>query len=572
MASENIVIIPRKRVSLQKMQDDYDNGDREPLRDLLKAWKGIQELPASDPNSFFTIAGYHGEPFRGPGATSTSLGWWGGFCNHGNILFPTWHRAYVLRIEDALRSIPGCGHVTLPFWDETLVVTTIMEQNGTGPPQTDPDQGLPLTPALPPVIPKILTSKTFDFDDGKGPVDNPLYSYALAKEIKDLAGDDADYSKPKGYKTVRYPLSGLVGGHDYVSSSDHNKIYTNEETNCDLLNENVFNWLTGSIKITPDPAEPTKYPNTFSVFERFKRCFEAKNYNIFSNTESQAYWIEKDGHSGKDYYESLESPHNAIHLAVGGFYVPGEYDADEILGANGDMGENDTAAFDPIFFFHHCFIDHVFWLWQQKNGKTDDLGLELDYNDPGLSSAGIAGIAQGEIVSLDTKLFPFGYTSQSGYYAYTSRDVVNIETQLGYTYGPSSLSPYAAPVEHGGLKLPSFRKQLGGTVGVSGLSRDAISGSFVVEIHGTRTVGGKEEEIIVDRQAILSRWGIQGCLNCKNHLEVKLFAPVLQSLLSDGEHWTFKPVVKDRKYSGIAKPHLKFNPRGFTPVAEFVKF
>jgi hypothetical protein len=23
------------------------------------------------------------------------------------------------------------------------------------------------------------------------------------------------------------------------------------------------------------------------------------------------------------------------------------------------MGANDTAAFDPIFFFHHCFVDRL---------------------------------------------------------------------------------------------------------------------------------------------------------------------------------------------------------------------
>lgn len=31
------------------------------------------------------------------------------------------------------------------------------------------------------------------------------------------------------------------------------------------------------------------------------------------------------------------------------------------MGSHGDMGENETAAFDPIFFFHHCNIDRMFW-------------------------------------------------------------------------------------------------------------------------------------------------------------------------------------------------------------------
>ena len=41
----------------------------------------------------------------------------GGYCFHGQILFSTWHRAYVNRLEDALRSIPGCDAVTIQFLD-----------------------------------------------------------------------------------------------------------------------------------------------------------------------------------------------------------------------------------------------------------------------------------------------------------------------------------------------------------------------------------------------------------------------------------------------------------------------
>ncbi len=29
---------------------------------------------------------------------------WGGYCHHGNCLFPTWHRAYVQHLENALRT------------------------------------------------------------------------------------------------------------------------------------------------------------------------------------------------------------------------------------------------------------------------------------------------------------------------------------------------------------------------------------------------------------------------------------------------------------------------------------
>jgi tyrosinase len=45
------------------------------------------------------------------------------------------------------------------------------------------------------------------------------------------------------------------------------------------------------------------------------------------------------------------------------------------------MGENETAGFDPIFYFHHCFIDRVFWKWQELHGATRK--LDIDASDPG---------------------------------------------------------------------------------------------------------------------------------------------------------------------------------------------
>ncbi|CAF3598182.1 unnamed protein product [Fusarium graminearum] len=63
------------------------------------------ELPPDDNNSYFTIAGYHGLPEPQ-------------YCYHGVVLFPTWHRAYLCRLEDALRTAPGCEDLALPYWDE----------------------------------------------------------------------------------------------------------------------------------------------------------------------------------------------------------------------------------------------------------------------------------------------------------------------------------------------------------------------------------------------------------------------------------------------------------------------
>src|SRR5271167_3327494 len=129
----------KARKDIRELEDEYNKGNKKPLEDLIRAFKGIQELPPDRKHSFFKIAGYHGEPFRGAGWANPA--WWGGYCNHGNVLFPVWHRAYLLELERALQSINP--DVTLPYWNEIDKAT---EETG---------------------LPKIFLAKTFTLDDNK---------------------------------------------------------------------------------------------------------------------------------------------------------------------------------------------------------------------------------------------------------------------------------------------------------------------------------------------------------------------------------------------------------------------
>ena len=156
------------RRSLADIQADYDAGNTAELTALMRAWKGIKELPADNPNSFFMIGGFHGEPFRDNGATDPA--WWGGFCQHGTVLFPSWHRAYLFTLEKALQSIPGCESVMLPFWDECSA-----QSRATG-------------------IPTALTDETFVLDGVTIP--NPLRSFVFPVAIVDEVTGDNQYVNP----------------------------------------------------------------------------------------------------------------------------------------------------------------------------------------------------------------------------------------------------------------------------------------------------------------------------------------------------------------------------------------
>lgn len=73
-----------------------------------------------------------------------------------------------------------------------------------------------------------------------------------------------------------------------------------------------------------------------------------------------------------------------MHLAIGGYTLDDGTSLDPesfISDSNGDMGENETAGFDPIFYFHHCWIDRVFWKWQVLHKATTH--FEIDKDDHG---------------------------------------------------------------------------------------------------------------------------------------------------------------------------------------------
>lgn len=493
------------RRSLLELQREYDEGNKKALEDLMRAWKGIKDLPPDDPHSFFMLGGFHGEPFRGAGwGTST---YWGGYCNHGNVLFPTWHRVYLLKIEEALQRIPGCEDVMLPFWDETC------------------EESLKFG------IPWALTDKEFVLDGVS--IANPLRSFVFNKNITDnINGDEPNYSKMANYETVRYPLSGLVGSPaDKAATIAHNNQYPDYEKNVQLLNQNVVNWLTSTIEVDNNVVSIS------NLKQHYIDCLSAPNFTVFSNTTSASQWNEDAPH-GAGTVVPLETPHNGMHVAVGGFDYPTGPNAGNlspISGANGDMGENDTAALDPIFYFHHCFVDRVFWLWQMKHGCTDQLDIIAEY--PGTNSVDLQGPTPGTVpnswLTLESPLNPFKNNTDGK--TYTSLDCINIEKQLGYTYGKGSLE------EHAG-KAVAQSERGGKILRVSGINRAPIRGSFLVSAFAN--IDGKRYH--VGTEAVLSRWSVKYCANCQTHLEVKAFFKLLAVPEASRESASYEVEVRTR--------------------------
>ena len=86
-----------------RVRKDVTSTQRAEFETLRTAFTGIMERPPADPNSYFALAGIHGLPQR--------------WCLHHEDRYNPWHRAYLKMFEDALRSVPECVDVTMPYWD-----------------------------------------------------------------------------------------------------------------------------------------------------------------------------------------------------------------------------------------------------------------------------------------------------------------------------------------------------------------------------------------------------------------------------------------------------------------------
>ena len=85
-------------------------GDDE-VKKLKEAFAGLMARDPSHEESYFAIAGVHWFPAIDQNALF--------HCLHHENRFLAWHRLHLKRFEDALRSVPGCAGVTLPYWDVT---------------------------------------------------------------------------------------------------------------------------------------------------------------------------------------------------------------------------------------------------------------------------------------------------------------------------------------------------------------------------------------------------------------------------------------------------------------------
>ncbi|CAA7270513.1 unnamed protein product [Cyclocybe aegerita] len=322
----------------------------------------IQALQAMSSNnqaniqSFFQLGGIHGLPYIPWDGATGDQAWdpntqWGGYCTHGSVLFPTWHRPYVMLYEQIVQKNA-----------EAIASTYTVDQAAWK--QAAADLRQPYwdwaANAIPPDEVIVLKQVSITGPNGnKITVDNPLYNYKF---------HPIDPSFPAPYNgwatTLRQPTSTRPNATDNVAR----------------------------LRLVLRAAQNDITSSTYSMLTR------VHDWTAFSNHTVG------DGGSSSN---SLEAIHDGIHVDIGG---------------RGQMADPSVAAFDPIFFLHHCNVDRMLSLWSALNpgvwvsqGDSQDGSFTMPPEDP---------------VDENTPLTPF-WNAQTTFWASAGTEDT---AKLGYTY------------------------------------------------------------------------------------------------------------------------------------------
>ena len=340
---------------------------------FILAMQQFQAQAQTDATSYYQISGVHGVPrqdYNGVGECSTCTGA-DGYCTHDSVLFPAWHRAYMALFERQLNAVavsianawPTSGNSVSKATMQTAAKNLRMPYWDWA---AQPPSG---THSLPGVVSSNII--TINGPNGQETIKNPLFKYSFTNPSK-------LYYSPfvKWPTTLRYPTSDAATA-------------TSNEGSCVTAFDNIRASLQDQ------------------VYQLFSTCTD---YLHFSNDDA--------GSSSTSCSNSLEGIHNTIHTTAGG--VPST-----TVKTVGHMYYLSTAAFDPLFWLHHCNVDRLFAMWQTINPNSYGASQSAPHNT--------WTIAQGTTQNANSPLTPF-YTDTSASTFWTTNNVKNFAGTFHYTY------------------------------------------------------------------------------------------------------------------------------------------
>ncbi|KAL3487186.1 hypothetical protein BJX62DRAFT_246212 [Aspergillus germanicus] len=427
--ADNTRPTPESKVPIRQNIDAWsaDPANDKQVKLFFMALDRFQKIDPADRDSYFQIAGIHGQPnvpWDEPIDAAEAKG--KGYCTHNNILFPVWHRAYLALYEQRLFEImvqeivPGFPREERGAWEEAALSWRLPFWDW-GVTSSVPDLSKYPTTVVP-------TS------DGKGEerILNPLFQFRMPNnKPMSTAGmdnfvdpwvDDGDmlyYGECIG--TSRWPQE---GDNASGSATWRHGVVNNYKVQDSLKKPG---WLGDAPY--GQPAEMV-----------YRLLTVPMEYSSFATTAQ----LSNDQTVASDV--NIEYIHNNVHGWVGGDY-------------NGHMSQIPVATFDPLFWLHHCNIDRIFALWQGLNpDKWFEEGQANDFFQE------IIGLPEGAPISPETPLRPFHKDTKG---AVLTPNDVRWPYTLGYTYPELQTWAYEPKGYTSTEFLSDLRKAINDLYGVS---------------------------------------------------------------------------------------------------------
>ncbi|CZS88976.1 uncharacterized protein RAG0_00474 [Rhynchosporium agropyri] len=346
---------------------------------FIYALNEFQQMSPDDQLSYFAIAVSWDTK-----APKTS---W--YCTHGSPLFPPWHRPYMalyeqklyeimlklipttFALEDQPAMIKAAETWRFPFWDWAM---------------RKPDWHSPSDRRRDgPNVPFIITIPTVEVmtKTGSATVSNPMWRFKLPDDPKRKTFGDFGITKDQTLPfnvckaTSRHPTTSSPSSPDFTSA---------------WVNGEKQNWdrITGELRGSRAVDSNTLPEAVYRLFlEEYLPTYNAFSTEGFVKGQPPTQ------------YSSLEDIHGQLHVFTGG---------------SGQMGRVPVAAFDSIFWMHHCNVDRLFAIWQDLYPNK--------YVQQFRSSAG-------RLVDPNIPLAPFSKDAQGT--PWTAAACRNLQ-DLGYTY------------------------------------------------------------------------------------------------------------------------------------------
>ena len=165
-----------------------------------------------------------------------------------------------------------------------------------------------------------------------------------------------------------------------------------------------------------DASATSQEQNAVSAFNNIRASLQDQVYQMFSTCDEYVeVGSDAKGQSSSKCSNSMENIHNTVHTTSGGA------NHDGISG--GHMTYLATAAFDPIFWLHHCNVDRQFAMWQALYPNS--------YGGSQVAPHNTWTIAQGTTQNADSPLTPF-HKGTSG--SFWTTNAVRDTKVFHYTY------------------------------------------------------------------------------------------------------------------------------------------